>query len=163
MFKTKVGVIDEFGETDTQQRHIDILSGKVMRSEDWKQAKEKGDQSLNDVFYYKKVYTNEVDEFGERIPLKIWNGDEKVQAFEQVYKPMNVYGDSFRAAEYPSSNVSSIFDNGSIKTKELTDEEIVNAIKNPGKKNEVSVSKNLNKINSTETKSDNIKIPWQKQ
>ena len=71
---------------------------------------------------------------------------------------MNVYGDSFRAAEYPSSNVSSIFDNGSIKTKELTDEEIVNAIKNPGKKDEVSVSKNLNKINSTETKSDNIKI-----
>ena len=50
---------------------------------------------------------------------------------------MNVYGDSFRAAEYPSSNVSSIFDNGSIKTKELTDEEIVNAIKNPGKKNQI--------------------------
>ena len=136
VFKTKVGIIDEFGETDTQQRYIDILSGKVMRSEDWKQAKEKGDQSLNDVFYYKKVYTNEVDQFGERIPLKIWNGDENVQAFEQVYKLMNVYGDSFRAAEYPSSNVSSIFDNGSIKTKELTDEEIVNAIKNPGKKNE---------------------------
>jgi hypothetical protein len=108
-----------------------------MRPEDWKQAKEKGDQSLNDVFYYKKVYTNEVDQFGERIPLKIWNGDEEVQAFEQVYKLMNVYGDSFRAAEYPSSNVSSIFDNGSIKTKELTDEEIVNAIKNPGKKKEI--------------------------
>ena len=137
VFKTKVGIIDEFGETDTQQRYIDILSGKVMRPEDWKQAKEKGDQSLNDVFYYKKVYTNEIDEFGERIPLKIWNSDEKVQAFEQVYKLMNVYGDSFRAAEYPSSNVSSIFDNGSIKTKELTDEEIVNAIKNPGKKKEI--------------------------
>ena len=137
VFKTKVGIIDEFGETDTQQRYIDILSGKVMRPEDWKQAKEKGDQSLNDVFYYKKVYTNEVDEFGERIPLKIWNSDEEVQAFEQVYKLMNVYGDSFRAAEYPSSNVSSIFDNGSIKTIELTDEEIVNAIKNPGKKKEI--------------------------
>ena len=137
VFKTKVGIIDEFGKTDTQQRYIDILSGKVMRPEDWKQAKEKGDQSLNDVFYYKKVYTNEFDEFGERIPLKIWNSDEKVQAFEQVYKLMNVYGDSFRAAEYPSSNVSSIFDNGSIKTKELTDEEIVNAIKNPGKKKEI--------------------------
>ena len=137
VFKTKVGIIDEFGDTDTQQRYIDILSGKVMRPEDWKQAKEKGDQSLNDVFYYKKVYTNEVDEFGERIPLKIWNSDEKVQAFEQVYKLMNVYGDSFRAAEYPSSNLSSIFDNGSIKTKELTDEEIVNAIKNPGKKNQI--------------------------
>ena len=100
-----------------------------MRSEDWKKAKEKGDQSLNDVFYYKKVYTNEVDQFGERIPLKIWNGDENVQAFEQVYKLMNVYGDSFRAAEYPSSNVSSIFDNGSIKTRELTDEEIVKCYK----------------------------------
>ena len=137
VFKTKVGVIDELGQKDTQQRYIDILSGKVMRSEDWKQAKEKGDQSLNDMFYYKKVYINEIDQFGERVPLKIWNGDEKVQAFEQVYKLMNVYGDSFRAVEYPSSNVSSIFNNGSIKTKELTDEEIVSAIKNPGKKKEI--------------------------
>ena len=73
MFKTKVGVIDEFGETDTQQRYIDILSGKVMRSEDWKQAKEKGDQSLNDVFYYKKVYTNSSTSFGERNHM--WKAD----------------------------------------------------------------------------------------
>ena len=56
---------------------------------------------------------------------------------KHIDKLINVYGDSFRAAEYPSSNVSSIFDNGSIKTKELTDEEIVNAIKNPGKKKEI--------------------------
>jgi len=103
---------------------INITTGLQVTSSDYAKMKKQGSFSLYDAYYYKKVYTSNVDQYNNPIPLQIRNS--KTASFEYIYKLINVYGDGNRAVEMNTLLTPSQIDNGSIKIQEeLTDAEIV--------------------------------------
>lgn len=106
-------------------KKVNILTRREITSRDYALMKKKGSQDLYDSFYYKKVYTDVLDQFGNPIPLTTYN--PKTETTEYYYKLVNVYGDGNRAVEMNTDLTPSIFNNGSIPVKqELTDREIQN-------------------------------------
>ena len=104
---------------------INIATGLEITKKDYAIMKEKGSQDLYNNYYYKKVYTNQVDKFNNPIPLRTYN--EKIDGYDYYYKLINVYGDSNRATEINTNFTPSVINNGSVTIKEeLNDIEIVN-------------------------------------
>jgi hypothetical protein len=113
---------------------VNALTGFVVSKADYAKMKQKGDFNLFDAYYYKKVYTKSLDEFGNPIPLSKLNkkGDR-----EYYYKLINVYGDGDRAVEMNTNFTPSVIDNGSMRIpNEVSDEQIVSMI-NPGIEEEI--------------------------
>jgi hypothetical protein len=108
-----------------ENNKVNILTGTEVTKGDYKRMKEKGDYNLNDYFYFKKVYSSELDSQGNKLPFTTYN--KKRESNDYYYKLINVYGDGNRAVEYNTTHTPSVFNNGSITTpQELTDDEIVN-------------------------------------
>jgi hypothetical protein len=106
-------------------RKVNILTRREINAKDYALMKKKGSQDLYDSFYYKKVYTDVLDQFGKPIPLTTYN--PKTETTEYYYKLVNVYGDGNRAVEMNTDLTPSIFNNGSIPVKqELSDKEVQN-------------------------------------
>lgn len=74
------------------------------------------------------MYTTNLDEYGNLIPLIIPTVDKKGDVlYNYYYKQVNVYGDGNRAVEFNTNFTPSVINNGSIKIQEeFSDEEIVN-------------------------------------
>jgi hypothetical protein len=108
---------------------INVSTGVEVTKADYARMKQKGSQDLYDNYYYKKVYTKILDEFGNRIPLKTPGIYKKTgePLTNYYYKLINVYGDGPRAVEYNTAFTDSVINNGSMRIKqETSDEEIVN-------------------------------------
>ena len=151
--KTKVKMQD--GEMGVV--YVDVLTGNRITPADFEAMKKSGDTSMNSTYYYAKVYTDQFNEFGEKLPLRIFNPKAKgpEEMFDQVYKLINVYGDGNRAAEYPNANTRSVINNGGAKTKqELTDDEIVKALLVPSF--EKAIGKPMNEIKKVEDITENL-------
>ena len=151
--KTKVKMQD--GEMGVV--YVDVLTGNRITPADFEAMKKSGDTSLNSTYYYAKVYTDQFNEFGEKLPLRIFNPKAKgpEDMFDQVYKLINVYGDGNRAAEHPNANTRSVINNGGAKTKqELTDDEIVKALLVPSF--EKVIGKPMNEIKKVEDITENL-------
>jgi alkylated DNA repair dioxygenase AlkB len=119
--------------TNVEGKKINITTGLEITKKDYAIMKQKGSQDLYNAYYYKKVYTNNVDEFGNRIPLKIYNADPKVKGYDYYYKQINVYGDGNRAVEINTDFTPSAIDNGGMPIQEeLKDDDIVNAFSAQG-------------------------------
>jgi hypothetical protein len=104
---------------------VNVATGLEVTKKDYTIMKQKGSQDLYDGYYYKKVYTDNMDQFGNRIPLKTYN--KKIDGYDYYYKLINVYGDGPRAVEYNSEFGRSVINNGSVQLdKELDDRDIVN-------------------------------------
>ena len=111
--------------TNKEGLKINVTTGVEVTSKDYALMKQKGSQDLYDAYYYKKVYTDNIDQFGNRIPLKIYNKD--IEGYDYYYKLINVHGDGPRAVEYNSEFGPSVINNGSMRIKEETnDRDIVN-------------------------------------
>jgi hypothetical protein len=105
-------------------KKINIMTGVEVTKIDYAKMKQKGSQDLNDSYYYKKVYTSNVDKFNNPIPLRKYNS--KIEGYDYYYKLINVYGDGNRAVEFDTSFGPSVIENGSMRIKEeLTDKYIV--------------------------------------
>jgi hypothetical protein len=115
---------------------INISTGTEVTKADYAKMKQKGSQELYDAYYYKKVYTDNLDQFGNRIPLKTPGINKKTgeplinkktgePLTNYYYKLINVYGDGARAVEYNTEFGPSVIDNGSMRImKETSDKEI---------------------------------------
>jgi len=104
---------------------VNIATGLEVTKKDYAIMKQKGSQDLYDAYYYKKVYTDNMDEFGNRLPLRTYN--KKINGYDYYYKLINVYGDGPRAVEYNTEFGPSVINNGSMKIlKETDDKDIVN-------------------------------------
>jgi hypothetical protein len=104
---------------------INLATGLEVTKKDYALMKEKGSQDLYNNYYYKKVYTNQVDEFNNLIPLRTYNKD--IDGYDYYYKLINVYGDGNRAVEINTQFTPSVINNGSLRVKEeLNDQDIVN-------------------------------------
>lgn len=104
-------VKDDNGNSTTKK--INVATGLEVTKADYGRMKAQGHFDLYDSYYYKKVYTDNLDEFGNRIPLKTWN--EKSESYDYYYKLINVYGDGNRAVEHNVNLTPSVIDNGSVK------------------------------------------------
>lgn len=106
---------------------INVATGLEVTKADYAKMKAKGDFNLYDAFYYKKVYTKNVDKFNNPIPLMTYN--KKIDAYDYYYKLINVYGDGNRAVEFNTAFTPSVINNGSITiAAELNDQDIVNEL-----------------------------------
>jgi len=107
---------------------VNIATRSEVKPRDYVLMKQKGSQDLYDAYYYKKVYTTNLDEYGNLIPLIIPTVDKKGDVlYNYYYKQVNVYGDGNRAVEFNTNFTPSVINNGSIKIQEeFSDEEIVN-------------------------------------
>jgi hypothetical protein len=108
---------------------VNIATRSEVTAKDYAIMKQKGSQDLYDAYYYKKVYTTNVDEYGNLIPLIISTVNKKTGEvlYNYYYKQVNVYGDGNRAVEFNTNFTPSVINNGSIKVQEeLSDDEIVN-------------------------------------
>lgn len=105
---------------------VNVATGLVISKADYAKMKQSGDFGLYDSYYYKKVYTKSLDEFGNPIALSTFNSSVGNQYY---YKLINVYGDGNRAVEMNTNFTKSVIDNGSIRNSfELTDDQIVDII-----------------------------------
>ena len=95
--------------------YINMATGESVTRAEFAQRKAKGDNSLYDVYGYKKVFLPIPDENGKKIPLISDKG-------QHVYKLINLYGDGYRASEYYTDFRPSVLDNGTIKTIEIDDQ-----------------------------------------
>lgn len=113
--------------TNRQGKKINVTTGLIITPRDYAVMKEKGSFYLYDAYYYKKVYTNQTDQFNNSLPLTTPGKDKYGNSLNNYYyKLINVYGDGNRATEHNTNLTPSIINNGSIKVeKELTDTEIV--------------------------------------
>jgi hypothetical protein len=107
---------------------VNIATGLEVTKKDYAIMKQKGSQDLYDAYYYKKVYTDNIDQFGNRIPLRTPGKTKTGEPLNNYYyKLINVYGDGPRAVEYNSEFGPSVINNGSMRIKqETSDQEIVN-------------------------------------
>jgi hypothetical protein len=113
--------------TNKDGKKVNLATGLEVTKADYAKMKKAGDFNLFNSYYYKKVYTRNLDEFGNPLPLIVYN--EKTDSNEYYYKLINVYGDGNRAVEYNTNFTPSVIDNGSMRiNQELTDKEIVAAI-----------------------------------
>jgi hypothetical protein len=115
-------------------KKFNVATGTEISKADYAHMLKKGDFSLYDAYYYKKVYTTLKDEFGNPIPLFKVNdkGDR-----DYFYKLINVYGDGNKAVEMNTNFTPSVIDNGSMRIpNEVSDEQIVSLI-NPGIEKEI--------------------------
>jgi hypothetical protein len=115
--------------TTKEGLNVNVATGVEVTKADYAIMKKKGSQDLYDNYYYKKVYTKILDEFGNRIPLKTPGIYKKTgePLTNYYYKLINVYGDGPRAVEYNSEFGPSVINNGSMRIKqETSDQEIVN-------------------------------------
>ena len=115
-------------------KKFNVATGTEISKADYAHMLKKGDFSLYDAYYYKKVYTTLKDEFGNPIPLFKVNdkGDR-----DYFYKLINVYGDGNKAVEMNTNFTKSVIDNGSMRiSNEVSDEQIVSLI-NPGIEKEI--------------------------
>jgi hypothetical protein len=120
--------------SDKEGKKFNVATGTEISKADYAYMMKKGDFNLFDAYYYKKVYTKSLDEFGKPIPLSTYT-DAKMGR-EYYYKLINVYGDGDRAVEMNTNFTPSVIDNGSIIIpNEVSDEQIVSMI-NPGIENE---------------------------
>jgi hypothetical protein len=104
---------------------VNVATGVEVTKKDYAIMKQKGSQDLYDGYYYKKVYTDNMDQFGNRLPLRTYN--KKIDGYDYYYKLINVYGDGPRAVEYNTEFGRSVINNGSVQIdKELDDRDIVN-------------------------------------
>jgi hypothetical protein len=116
--------------SDKKGNKFNVTTGTEISKADYAYMMKKGDFNLFDAYYYKKVYTKLLDEFGNPIPLSTYT-NAKVGR-EYYYKLINVYGDGDRAVEMNTNFTPSVIDNGSIIIpNEVSDEQIVSMI-NPG-------------------------------
>ena len=115
-------------------KKFNVATGTEISKADYAHMLKKGDFSLYDAYYYKKVYTTLKDEFGNPIPLFKVNDKEDREYF---YKLINVYGDGNKAVEMNTNFTPSVIDNGSMRIpNEVSDEQIVSLI-NPGIEKEI--------------------------
>jgi hypothetical protein len=98
---------------------IDMSTGMSLLPSDFRERKLKGDQSLYNVYGYKKVYLATGKPLIHHRMVK-----KEVQRF-QVYKLVNLYGDGDRATENYSDFRQSVIDNGGVKTEEIEDAKII--------------------------------------
>ena len=108
---------------------VNVYTGVEVTKADYAIMKKKGSQDLYDNYYYKKVYTDNIDQFGNRIPLRTPGINKKTgePLNNYYYKLINVYGDGSRAVEYNTNFTPSVINNGSMKIEEETnDRDIVN-------------------------------------
>ena len=115
-------------------KKFNVATGTEISKADYAHMLKKGDFSLYDAYYYKKVYTTLKDEFGNPIPLSKLNAKLDREYF---YKLINVYGDGSKAVEMNTNFTPSVIDNGSLRIpNEVSDEQIVSMI-NPGIEKEI--------------------------
>jgi hypothetical protein len=110
---------------------VNIATRKEVTAKDYVLMKKKGSQDLYDAYYYKKVYTTNMDQYGNSIPLRTATVDKETGevSYNYYYKQINVYGDGNRAVEFNKEFKPSVINNGGIpNAQELLDEEIVNQI-----------------------------------
>lgn len=110
---------------------VNIATRREVTAKDYALMKKKGSQDLYDAYYYKKVYTTNMDQYGNSIPLRTATVDKETGevSYNYYYKQINVYGDGNRAVEFNKEFKPSVINNGGIpNAQELSDEEIVNQI-----------------------------------
>jgi hypothetical protein len=110
---------------------VNIATRREVTAKDYALMKKKGSQDLYDAYYYKKVYTTNMDQYGNSIPLRTATVDKETSevSYNYYYKQINVYGDGNRAVEFNKEFKPSVINNGGIpNAQELSDEEIVNQI-----------------------------------
>jgi hypothetical protein len=115
--------------TNKEGIKVNVSTGVEVTKADYARMKQKGSQDLYDNYYYKKVYTDNIDQFGNRIPLRTPGINKKTgePLNNYYYKLINVYGDGPRAVEYNTNFTPSVINNGSMKIKEeINDRDIVN-------------------------------------
>ena len=111
--------------TNKDGLRVNLATGVEVTNKDYALMKQKGSQDLYDAYYYKKVYTDNIDQFGNRIPLRTYNKD--INGYDYYYKLINVHGDGPRAVEYNTEFGPSVINNGSMRIqKETDDRDIVN-------------------------------------
>ena len=98
--------------------YIDMATGLPIYAQEFEKMSKTGDISGRDFYGYEKV-KHPVD----GSPLIIY----KNNARHHVYKLVNLYGDGKMAVEYYGDNRPSVLNNGTIKAKEFTNEEIIDA------------------------------------
>jgi hypothetical protein len=114
---------------DKYKSKVNIATRREVTAKDYAIMKQKGSQDLYDAYYYTKVYTTNVDQYNNLIPLRTPNVDKKTGelSYNYYYKQVNVYGDGNRAVEMNTNFTPSVINNGSITIQEeLSDNEIVN-------------------------------------
>ena len=91
--------------------------------EEGSKAQKKKMREASDFSYIKKALFKKVkDEFGEPfLERYVVNGAER---FSFIYKPINAWGDGFRANEFYNEGRKSVIDNGFIKVDEIADETV---------------------------------------
>jgi hypothetical protein len=112
---------------------IDMKTGSILQPIDFATMKQKGDQSLYDVYGYQKV------KMKNGLPLihtKIVN--KEIQRF-QVYKLVNLYGDGDRATENYTDFRPSVIDNGGVKTEEVDNARIIEHYSGVVEENDVTL------------------------
>jgi predicted NAD-dependent protein-ADP-ribosyltransferase YbiA (DUF1768 family) len=120
--------------SDKEGKKFNVATGTEIGKADYAHMLKKGDFSLYDAYYYKKVYTTLKDKFNNPIPL--FKVNEKTGDREYFYKLINVYGDGNKVVEMNTNFTPSVIDNGSLRIpNEVSDEQIVSMI-NPGIENE---------------------------
>lgn len=99
--------------TIAKNNTIDFLTGQTLLPSDFAARKAAGDLSLKDVFGYRKV------RMADGKPLLTQKG-------EYVYKLINLLGDGQYVSEYYNDSRRSVLDNGTMKTDEIPDIDIIN-------------------------------------
>ncbi len=112
---------------------IDMLTGQTITPMDHAKRKAKGDPALKDFFGYKKV-----KHIGGE-PLLVYKQYKGVVSENHVYKLINLYGDSERATENYTDTRPTVIDNGTFKTSEFTDLDIINLYGGPLKEKDLSL------------------------
>ena len=118
---------------------VNIATRSEVTARDYVIMKQKGSQDLYDAYYYKKVYTANLDEYGNLLPLTVPTVDKKTGdvLYNYYYKQINVYGDGNRAVEMNTNFTPSVIDNGSMRiANETSDDQIVSMIA-PGSEKQV--------------------------
>jgi hypothetical protein len=117
--------------TNKEGLKINVATGLEVTAKDYALMKQKGSQDLYDAYYYQKVYTKTMDQFGNAMPLITLNINKNTGdlSFDYYYKQINMYGDGNRAVEFNKEFKPSAINNGAIpNVQELSDEDIVNQI-----------------------------------
>jgi len=98
---------------------VSVTTGKSFSGKDYKKAKEEGNLSIYDIYGYQKVKYSD----GTPVTFNAKTKDDSTKM--HVYKLINLWGDGIFASEYYNDNRKSVFNNGTMKTTELQDSDII--------------------------------------
>lgn len=132
--------------------YVDMVTNQVILPNEFKERKDKGDLSLNNVIGYEQVK----DKITKKpIVYETISPKDGEIITNYVYKMINLHGDGMFASEHYEDNRKSVINNGTEKTDELTDDEAIAAFVDALSKDEVPENDTPKQvISSTENKTN---------